>query len=53
MPSPFASFGKFESVFANIGVDEDCNLDIFEQTTNTNELVKKLVNMKLLVFRQY
>jgi hypothetical protein len=42
---------KFESVFVNIGVDEDCSLDIFEQIANTSELVKKLVNMELLIFR--
>ncbi len=44
---------KFESVFVNIGVDEDCSLDIFEQIANTSELVKKLVNMELLIFRWY
>jgi hypothetical protein len=43
---------KFESVFVNIGVDEDCNLDIFEQIANTSELVKELVNMEL-IFRRY
>jgi hypothetical protein len=30
------------------GVDENCSLDIFDMTTNTSELVKKLVNRKLL-----
>jgi hypothetical protein len=28
-------------------------LDIFEQIANTSELVKKLVNMELLIFRWY
>ncbi len=40
-----------ENVFVNIGVDEDCGLDIFEQIANTSELVKELVNMELLIFR--
>jgi len=31
---------EFESVFVNIGVDEDCNLDLFEQIANTSEPVK-------------
>ncbi len=42
-----------KSVFTNIGVDEDCNLDIFEQIANTSEPTKELVNMKLLIFRRY
>jgi hypothetical protein len=42
---------KSESVFVNIGVDEDCNLDIFEQIANTSEPVKEFVNMELLIFR--
>jgi hypothetical protein len=40
-----------ESVFANISVDEDCTLDIFEQTTNTTEPTKELVNKELLIFK--
>ncbi len=39
--------------FVNIGVDEDCNLDIFEHIANTNELAKKLVSRELLIFKQY
>jgi len=33
--------------------NQNYSLDIFEQTTNTNELTKKLNNMKLLIFKQY
>ncbi len=33
--------------------DEDCNLDIFEQTTSTCELAKKLVKRELLIFKRY
>jgi hypothetical protein len=35
------------------GVDEDYNLDIFEMTTNTNELVKGLVNKEFLIFKRF
>jgi len=39
------------SLFGNIiidqGVDENCSLDTFEMTTNTNEPTKKLVNREL------
>jgi hypothetical protein len=41
---------KSESVFANISVDEYCNLDTFEQIANTSEPTKELVNMELLIF---
>jgi hypothetical protein len=44
---------EFESVFVNINVDEDWSLDIFEQTNNTSEPTKKLVNKELFVFKQY
>jgi hypothetical protein len=44
---------EVESVFVNISVDEDCSLDIFKQTTNTSEPTKELVNMELLIFKQY
>jgi len=44
---------EYESVFINIGVDEDCNLDLFEQIANTSEPVQELVNMELLIFRRY
>jgi hypothetical protein len=33
--------------------EHDCSLDIFEQTPSTSELVEKLVNKELLVFRKY
>jgi hypothetical protein len=33
--------------------EQDCNLNIFEQTTNTSEPVEELVKMELLVFRKY
>ncbi len=38
---------KSESDFANINVDEDSNLDTFEQIANTSEPTKELVNMDL------
>ncbi len=44
---------KVESVFVNISVDDDCSLDIFEQTTNTSEPTKELVNKELFIFKQY
>jgi hypothetical protein len=37
-----------ESIF-----EHDYNLDIFEQTTSTNEPIKKLVKRVLLVFKRY
>jgi hypothetical protein len=37
-----------ENVFVNISVDEDCSLDIFEQTTNTSEPTKELVNKEMI-----
>jgi hypothetical protein len=33
--------------------DQDCNLDIFEQTKNISELAKKVIKKELLIFRQY
>jgi hypothetical protein len=44
---------EVENVFVNISVDEDCSLDIFEQTTNTSEPTKELVNKELLIFKRY
>jgi hypothetical protein len=44
---------EVENVFVNISVDEDCNLDIFERTTNTSEPTKELVNKELLIFKRY
>jgi cellobiose phosphorylase len=33
--------------------EQDCNLDIFEQTSSTSEQTKELVKKELLVFRRY
>jgi hypothetical protein len=44
----------FVRSFANEGIsDQDCNLDIFKQTTNINELTKELVKKELLLFKHY
>jgi hypothetical protein len=32
---------------------EDNNLDIFEMTSNTSELMTKLVNRQLLIFKKF
>ncbi len=40
---------KSDNVFVNIGVDEDCSLDIFKQIANASEPMKELVNMELLI----
>jgi hypothetical protein len=34
-------------------IEKDCSLDVFEQTTNTNELVKALVGKELHIFKRY
>jgi len=34
-------------------IEKDCSLDIFEQTTNTNELVKEFVGRELHIFKRY
>jgi hypothetical protein len=44
---------EIESSFANISVDEDCSLDMFEQIVNTTEPTKELVNRELLIFKEY
>jgi hypothetical protein len=45
---------KSKANFANENIFyEDCNLDIFEQTTSTSELVEELVKKKLLIFKNY
>jgi hypothetical protein len=49
----FASFGWIWKVIVDQGVEEDNNLDIFKMTTNTNELVTKLFNRKLLILKCY
>jgi hypothetical protein len=38
---------KVELGFVDQGVDEDYTLNILDQTINTNEQVKKLVNKKI------
>jgi hypothetical protein len=43
----------FENVNVDQHVDENCSLDIFEMTTNTNKLVKELVTIKLLIFIRF
>ncbi len=42
---------KFENAFAKQTIDEDSNLNIFEQIVNTSELVKILVTKELLIFK--
>jgi hypothetical protein len=42
---------EFEVECAKKTLDENFNLDIFEHTTNTNELVKELVTKELLIFK--
>jgi len=32
---------------------KDCSLDVFEQTINTNELVKEFVGKELHIFKRY
>jgi hypothetical protein len=40
--------------FVDEGIsNQDCNLDIFKQTTNINELTKELVKKELLLFNHY
>jgi hypothetical protein len=34
-------------------IDEDCNFDIFQQTTFTSELTKELITRELLIFKCY
>ncbi len=34
-------------------IDEDCNLDIFQQIASTSKLTKELVTRKLLIFKCY
>jgi hypothetical protein len=42
---------KSENGFAKQTIDEDSNLNIFEQIVNTSELVKILVTKELLIFK--
>jgi hypothetical protein len=43
----------FKNANVDQGVDEDCNLDNFGMTTNTNELAKTFVNKEFLSFRKF
>ncbi len=43
----------FENANVNQGVDEDCILDNFGMTTNTNELAKTIVSKEFLIFRKF
>jgi hypothetical protein len=44
---------KFEVGCAKQTFDGNFNLDIFEETINTNELVKFFVTKELLIFKHY
>jgi hypothetical protein len=39
--------------YLNHKADENCSLDIFEMIANTSELVKELVNIKLLILGDF
>jgi hypothetical protein len=52
------TFASFKKVKCTHYVDQDifdwdCSLDIFEQTTNINELAKEIIKRELLIFRHY
>jgi len=44
-----AKFG----LVANMQIDEENRLDIFEMSTRTSELAKEVVNKELLMFRRF
>ncbi len=45
---------RSETSSANQNIfDQDCSLDIFEQTSSTNEPIEELVKKELLIFRRY
>jgi len=46
---PMAKFGPM----ANMQIDEESNLDIFEMSTWTNEPTKDVLNEELLIFRRF
>jgi hypothetical protein len=48
--SSFASNYKYIGCVDQI-IDEDCNLDIFQQPASTSKLVKELVIGELLIFK--
>jgi len=43
----------YEVDYAYSTVEEDCNLNTFEQIANTNEPMKKLVRRELQIFKKY
>jgi hypothetical protein len=43
----------FENANVDQGVDEDCILDNFGMTTNTNELANFFVSMEFMIFRKF
>jgi hypothetical protein len=43
---------KFGPV-ANMQIDEESSLDIFEMYVGTNELTKEVVNKELLMFKRF
>ncbi len=43
------AFAKNGNGFTNKGIDEDCNLNIFEMIASISELAKELINKKLLI----
>jgi len=40
-------------LLTKVNIDENCSLDILKMTTSTNELVKKIVNKKLMIFERF
>jgi hypothetical protein len=42
---------EFKSDIVDQGIDENINLDIFEMAINIKKSRKKLVNIKLLIFK--
>ncbi len=44
---------KFKSSFVDQRLDEDCTLNIFEQTASTNEPTRELVDKEFLIFKIY
>jgi hypothetical protein len=43
----------YRNAIVSKGVDENYNLDIFEMTTNTNELMKGVINKEFLIFKRF
>jgi hypothetical protein len=53
MSSTFASFSRVSKWVCWPWLDEYYSLNIFEQTTSTNELAQKFVNKEFLIFKQH